>query len=180
MSTRSQVKVLSEEPEAEFSENVTLYHHWDGYPGNMISIIYKGWKSITSIKDRTYPNTNLYQVNRAGHAAGHLCHIDPWIFEPESGHTIHDDVEWYYKVWVDGHKNNKRIKIRGDNVREWVVEIYAAYDEDEGPPKIELIYSDNITKMVNRKGKLRVDVARKIKKITEGSYVGVTVAGENI
>ena len=42
MSNRSQVKVLSEESDANFSENVTLYHHWDGYPGNMIPVIYKG------------------------------------------------------------------------------------------------------------------------------------------
>jgi len=179
MSTRSQVKVLSEEPEDEFSENVTLYHHTDGYPGYMIPLIYKGWKSVTSYKNNS--NFYLFQVSRPGHIASHLCSVDTWVFEPESGHELHGDIEWYYKVWVNGHKNNKNIKIRGKFVGEWVVEIYKTIDvRMDGPTKIELIYSDNITKLVNKKGELRVDVARKIKKITEGSYIGVEFAGKHI
>jgi len=47
-----------------------------------------------------YTKHNLFRLGRAGHAAGYLCGADPSGFEPEEGHELHGDIEWYYRLWV--------------------------------------------------------------------------------
>lgn len=179
MSTRCQVKVLAEEPEAKYSENVTLYHHCDGSPGRMIPLIYKAWRFGTSIHDKTYPNFYLPKVNRAGHVAAYLCYANPLQFEPESGHDLHGDIEWYYKVYVS-HLKAKLTKVRGENVSEWMVEIHIAHGGySEEPTETECVYKNLITRMVTRKGKFRVDIARKIKEKND-VHIGMHVAGAYI
>jgi hypothetical protein len=39
MATRSQIQVIQE---GIWDEKITLYHHWDGYPDNILPIIQQG------------------------------------------------------------------------------------------------------------------------------------------
>ena len=41
MGTRCQVQVVEEAENKDWEEKVTLYHHWDGYPDNMIPLFKK-------------------------------------------------------------------------------------------------------------------------------------------
>jgi len=101
MSTRCQVKVIQKDFDSE--ESVTLYHHYDGYPENMIPLFvkasqYKGCKS-----------------GRAGKVASILCDVDPLGFEPESGHQLHGDLSYYYKLYIN---------IYGKDGQNWELEVY--------------------------------------------------------
>ena len=179
MSTRSQVKVIDDEPEGNFSENVTLYHHHDGYPGHMVPLIHKAWKFGTKVHDKRYPNLELGKINRAGHVAAYLCYVHPLEFEPESGHELHGDIEWYYKVYVSN--KTKSISIRKAGVGEWMVEIHVAKgDYGDGPTTTACVYKSPITEMITTKGTLKIDVARKIRSKTEDAYIGVDFAGKRL
>ena len=112
MSTRCQVKVIQEGMGNDWKEEVTLYHHYDGYPENMIPVINKAF----NFKDK-YDNDWI--KGRAGKVASLLCWADPGIFEPESGHELHPDIEYYYKLYCvnpkGGTVNDKPV---------WEVEIF--------------------------------------------------------
>ena len=84
MSTRCQVRVQDEH------EAITLYHHCDGYPDNMLPLIASAHEKY---------NTS-FRSGRAGHSASFLCAADPEGFEVEEGHELHGDIEWYYRVAV--------------------------------------------------------------------------------
>ena len=60
-----------------------------------------------------------WEHGRAGKAAGFLCAVDPGGFEPEEGHDLHGDIEWYYVLDVSG-------KGTVDDVPAWTVTIYTA------------------------------------------------------
>jgi len=106
MSTRCQVKVVQTEL---WDDAVTLYHHCDGYPENIIPLINKTlqahikrhddqmikWK--LSSKDQGKPR---WEAGRAGKVASMLCSADPEEFEPEQGHKLHGDIEYYYVLYV--------------------------------------------------------------------------------
>ncbi len=82
MSTRCQVKVTDGE------DKITLYHHHDGYPTYMLSKIREAWEKYGK----------GWEGGRVGKVAGMLCAVDPIEFEPEDGHSLHGDIEWYYVV----------------------------------------------------------------------------------
>lgn len=111
MSTRCQIKVIQEG--LDWKEEITLYHHTDGYPEYMIPIISKAF----SFKSR-YPNDE-WEKGRAGKVASPLCWADPGIFEPESGHDLHPDIEYYYKLYCINHKHGAI----GDKPT-WEIEIF--------------------------------------------------------
>ena len=88
MSTRCQVKVLAGGTCAGHEKQaVTLYHHCDGYPTNMLSLMLSAFA----------PD---WEHERPGKAASFLCAVDPGEFEPEEGHELHSDIEWYYVLYV--------------------------------------------------------------------------------
>ena len=98
MSTRCQVQVI-QEGMGSWEDKVTLYHHTDGYPEYMIPIINKAynykrkplWKGDTDLSCG-------WEKGRAGKVASLLCWADPIVFEPEEGHELHGDIEYYKKT----------------------------------------------------------------------------------
>jgi len=92
MSTRCQVKIQVHSGHTNDDEKVTLYHHCDGYPTNMLPLIHKAFVDNGGAEN--------WKLERAGHAASFLCATDPGGFEPEAGHDLHGDIEWYYVVTV--------------------------------------------------------------------------------
>ena len=102
MSTRCQVQVI-EEP-GIWGEKITLYHHRDGYPANMIPTFQNALKEAREYLNHQYtwfkPSHAHSTLGRAGVVAAFLCRHDPTGFEPEEGHGLHGDIEYYYKLYV--------------------------------------------------------------------------------
>lgn len=88
MSTRCQVKVVQEG--LQWDQSLTLYHHTDGYPEYMVPLIARAYKLYGK----------SWEAGRAGKVASFLCAVDPGVFEPEEGHTLHGDIEYYYILHV--------------------------------------------------------------------------------
>jgi hypothetical protein len=90
MSTRCQVKIISKDYERGTA--ITLYHHCDGYPSNMVPLIASAYRPE-------------WKHGRVGHAAAFLIAKEPDQFEPEEGHALHGDIEYYYVVTISsqGH-----------------------------------------------------------------------------
>jgi hypothetical protein len=100
MSTRCQVRILAgnKEDNNQFSEDLTLYHHFDGIAECMVPLFWQAYQfgivPIIPEWKQDEPNavpTDAYQWQtfRGGYAASYLCHIDPRGFWPESGHQTH-------------------------------------------------------------------------------------------
>ncbi len=108
MSTRCQLQVIQQEP---YITKVTLYHHHAGNPEYMIPSIYKAytWVNESDI------NGNWIK-GRAGKVASLLCWADPGEFEPEEGHNLHGDIEFYYRLYCDYSYREKRAI--------WKIDIY--------------------------------------------------------
>jgi hypothetical protein len=88
MSTRCQVRV--EGGINSPGDTVTLYHHCDGYPTGMLPLI------AQAVEGRGED----WKMGRAGYAASVIIAQDQDGYEPESGHRLHGDIEWYYVVKV--------------------------------------------------------------------------------
>ena len=95
MSTRCQVQIIGIDINPD---KFTLYHHCDGYPTNMLPL-------LASAEGDTW------QHGRAGKATAFIIATDPGGYEPEQGHELHGDIEYYYQVTVG----------KGD----WTVEAFA-------------------------------------------------------
>ena len=113
MSTRCQVQVIQEG--LTWDGKVTLYHHCDGYPTNILPLIRSAFGAGSG-----------WQLGRAGKAAGFLCASDPGSFEPEEGHDLHGDIEYYYKVYL---KNTGRGSLVENPI--WEVEVYTSRGSDK-------------------------------------------------
>ena len=88
MSTRCQVRVVADGFAGGHEDKaITLYHHCDGYPTNMLPLMLSAFA----------PD---WMHERPGKAAAYLCAVDPGGFEPEEGHELHGDIEWYYVLHV--------------------------------------------------------------------------------
>lgn len=89
MSTRCQVKI-SQEGLNDWKDTITLYHHCDGYPSNIVPLL-----------QRAYINSGGgWESGRAGKAASYIIATDPGQFEPESEHKLHVDIEYLYRLYV--------------------------------------------------------------------------------
>ena len=108
MSTRCQVKVVQRG--LGWEEAVTLYHHYDGYPSNMLELFEKAYKDFG----------RGYEAGRAGKVASFLCAIDPGVFEPEEGHELHGDIEYYYLIEAHNVKSGTI-----DDQPYWNVTVYS-------------------------------------------------------
>ena len=85
MSTRCQVQVVGED------EKFTLYHHWDGYPSNMVKLLCEAYASF-----KAKPRAG----GTAGKAVSFVVAADPDGYEVEEGHELHGDIEWYYRLFA--------------------------------------------------------------------------------
>lgn len=101
MSTRCQVKVIDDK---DPDDAVTLYHHCDGYPTNMLPLIAAAYE----------PN---WEHGRVGKVASFLCAEDPGSFEPESGHELHGDIEWYYILKIKADYDVQAVPV-------WFIDVY--------------------------------------------------------
>jgi hypothetical protein len=119
MSTRCQVKVIQEG--MDWQEEITLYHHCDGYPEHMIPTIAKAFNyKAPRFTKRDYDS---WEKGRAGKVASFLCWSDPGQFEPEVGHELHGDIEYYYKIYCVNHQNGSVA-----DKPSWEIEIYKPVD----------------------------------------------------
>lgn len=119
MGTRCQVQVCGSD-----GDKVTLYHHFDGYPTNMLPLFQRAF-------DMTGGG---WSAARGGKAASFLCAADPGGFEPEEGHKLHGDIEWYYRIHAKGemHAGAKPV---------WEVEVFDVPGWDVTPDKLALVWS---------------------------------------
>jgi hypothetical protein len=109
MSTRCQVRVISEGMYS--AGGVTLYHHCDGYPSGMLPLFAEAFAKFGK----------GWEAGREGKVAAFLCAADPGGFEPEAGHDLHGDIEYYYKLFaVNKHGGSTMERPR------WEVEVYQA------------------------------------------------------
>lgn len=112
MSTRCQVKVV--QTGLPWDQEITLYHHTDGYPSNIIPLIHRAYHYGETIQpDWCRPS---WQFGRAGKCASYLCWADPGTFEPEAGNQLHMDIEYYYVI--ETHNSFEQEK------PDWVVTVY--------------------------------------------------------
>lgn len=111
MSTRCQIQVIDRE-----GNKVTLYHHCDGYPANMIRVISKALEIAGSNEDA---HVQQWKAGRTGYAAGLLCAADLFEFQPEAGHELHSDIDYLYRLYVSLSKSPET----GCGVPSWEVEV---------------------------------------------------------
>tara|TARA_Y100001963_G_C6740344_1_gene428626 strand:- start:980 stop:1447 length:468 start_codon:yes stop_codon:yes gene_type:complete len=132
MGTRCQVRVKSEG--LSWNEERWLYHHWDGYPENMVPIINKAqtvyhnnfvYNQYDPETQMAMKSTNAYQNGRAGKVSAFLCAVDPTGFEPEDVGDLHGDIEYLYKLFLV----NKNGGAMGEKPV-WEMEIYEGYGDD--------------------------------------------------
>lgn len=113
MGTRCQVHVVQEN--VGWEQAVFLYHHFDGYPENILPLIGAAELSI--------PANERWKAGRTGIAAAFLCYSDPGGFEPEEGHELHGDISYFYELYL--------INIASGSMAEnpiWEVAIYEPPD----------------------------------------------------
>ena len=103
MGTRCQVKV-KEHGVICPQEEVTLYHHFDGYPSNMVPLIAKAYEAD-------------WKHGRVGKVATFLVTQDAEGYEIEQGHELHGDIEWYYILDVKSEQHIGAIP-------EWFLRVY--------------------------------------------------------
>jgi len=112
VSTRCQIRIIQEGLSNE--DSVTLYHHWDGYPENMIKLFKSAFEKIGT--DSSESHSEPWKSGRAGKCASYLCAVDPGGFEPEEGHALHFDIAYYYRIFCENQRKEKERTI-------WEVEI---------------------------------------------------------
>ena len=116
MSTRCQVKVI--QTGLNWDQEITLYHHTDGYPSNMIPLIHKAYHYGETLQPDWYRPS--WQFGRAGKCASYLCWADPGVFEPEAQNLLHGDIEYFYVI----EARNSYTQPKPD----WFVTVYESGD----------------------------------------------------
>jgi hypothetical protein len=99
-----------------WSEKVTLYHHYDGYPSGIIPLLEKAYKRFSR------PRRCCWELGRVGKVASFLCATDPGGFEPEDNHDLHFDIEYFYRLYLV----NTAHGTTAERPR-WEVEIYTSH-----------------------------------------------------
>jgi hypothetical protein len=137
MSTRCQVQVIQEGLK-DWNFTISLYHHWDGYPTNILPLIAKAFQSI--------PDEDIWLAGRAGHAAAFIIASDLAQFEPEASLDLHSDIEWLYVVHC--------VNSSGGTIAEkpvWYVKVYApikGFWDHPDMDHMKLVGDDQISKLV--------------------------------
>jgi hypothetical protein len=169
MSTRCQIRTIegNKEDNGQFSEDVTLYHHCDGVAHWMVPLFYKAYQfGITPFvpdwkknEQNAVPTDGYqWQAFRAGYAASFLCHIDPRGFVPESGHQLHGDIAFYYKLYVGGKT------VKGQEHKQWELEIYKAKIRRKAAPILKRVLNKTpLCDLIDDAGQLKADILAEIK-----------------
>ena len=115
MSTICQIIVEQEglkvfKDEKPWEETRMLYHHFDGYPQNIIPLLVKAF--IIS--------EGGWEAGRAGKVASYLCSADPGNFEPEDEKSLQGDIEFFYLLRVTNKKGGVVVESP-----EWEVDVYS-------------------------------------------------------
>jgi hypothetical protein len=169
MSTRCQTKVIEGQTDSsqQYNEDITLYHHCDGYPEWMVPLFWKAylfgitpfvpvWKKDEPAAAPT--DAYQWQAFRGGYAASMLCHIDPRGFQPENSHELHGDIEWYYKLYVGGKT------VKGQEQRQWELEIYKAKIRRKAAPLLKKVLNRTpLCDLVDAAGELKAQILAEIK-----------------
>jgi hypothetical protein len=100
-------------------ERVTLYHHCDGYPSGMLPLFAEAFEKFRE---------EGWKLRRAGHIASFLCATDPGGFEPEPGHELHGDIEYYYRLYTMNEHGGS-----ADERGRWEVEVFSVEFDDATP-----------------------------------------------
>jgi hypothetical protein len=104
---------------------VTLYKHTDGYPGNIIPRLIEAYQLATApMRFGSQSYDKKWEAGRAGKVAGYICATHPGSFEPEAGHQLHGDIQFYYRLYL---VNTAEGSMAEDP--KWEVEIYIPSDE---------------------------------------------------
>lgn len=123
MSTRCQVQVI-QEGMGDWDAKITLYHHSDGYPNYMLPCIEKAYQL----------SGGQWEAGRAGKVASFLCAADPGQFEPEAGHSLHGDIEYFYKLYCLNGSNGSLT----EHPR-WEIAIYKPKDGFWDKPTLSML-----------------------------------------
>lgn len=114
MSTRCNIEIRDDWYSQENKNCVLLYHHWDGYPENMVPLLKKGLSCFDDSGAQPY----WWDSERV--AAHFVANVDNTggfpTFQPAS--CIHGDIEYYYILTLK----------HGEGGRSAVIE-YEEYDE---------------------------------------------------
>jgi hypothetical protein len=127
MSTRCQVKIQTLGVESD-KEAVTLYHHCDGYPSNMVPLLAGAYK----------PD---WQHGRIGKAASYVVAEDIDGYDIESGHALHGDIEWYYVLEI---KSETHVNA----VPEWFLTVYEVPCDARSVKEMREVYHGRIQSAV--------------------------------
>lgn len=125
MSTRCQVKI-TEKGVKNDKEAVTLYHHCDGYPSNMVPLIAGAYK----------PD---WKHGRIGKAVSFVVAEDVDGYDVEQGHELHRDIEWYYILEIKSEQHVAAIP-------EWTLNVYEC--DGDSLSDYTKVYSGPIEKAV--------------------------------
>jgi len=159
MSTRCQTKVRATGLPFEQDE-ITLYHHTDGYPTYMLPLFAKAYE-LGAAPRNGY--SDAWRLGRSGKAASFLCAADPGVFEPEANPQLHGDIEYLY-VLTAQNKN-------GGSMAEhpiWKLAIYVPgetwdWDKQMTVANMRLLAEGEVSKL-----------AKRAKKIEEGTSAAVS------
>ena len=89
MSIKCQLQVI--ENHDNENSKITLYCFKNGYPRDILKKMYQAYKyeEVNCILDKVV----------AGKVASLICWTDPTNFEVENSHKLHDDIEYYYRLF---------------------------------------------------------------------------------
>ena len=98
-----------------------LYHHWDGYPTNMLPNIRDAFtKAVAYLKENSEPGGGARQIihclSDPAKSAAFLCHHEPDGYEPEDHDAVHGDAEFFYRITPERNDSDE------DPIR-WGVEV---------------------------------------------------------
>ena len=122
MSTRCQVKIRA--VNGDDREAVTLYHHCDGYPSNMVPLIASAYQ----------PG---WEHGRVGKAASYVVAEDVGGYDIEQGHQLHGDIEWYYVLSIES-------ELHIGAVPKWYLNVYDVPMDCNSVADMRLVFSGTI------------------------------------
>lgn len=94
MSTRAQVRIISTDTNGSDLSQQSVYHHCDGYPSNMVTLL--------QLADRM-AHEHKYSASLLGRAekmTSFVIAADPAGYEVEPADTEHSDLAYFYALTI--------------------------------------------------------------------------------
>ena len=120
----------------DYSEPIILlYHHFDGYPENMLSLMLKYeeiFEKEVREKLQVEPTQERWLLGRVGHLASFIIATDILgfevsdVFQKEEDVVLHSDIDFYYVITA----HNQKYGTTGSIPQIWI-EVYTSLDLDE-------------------------------------------------